>query len=254
MNTKMKSLSLAVLGLTAFAFAGSASAACVAGNLSAWSATQAIGGTVTVVAGGLNTPPSECHLNTVLTANSGSAGAYVRDDTPANEARYRAQFLVNLDALAGINSAQSVKVFSATTVTPSQSIPESITLTVFGNGAGTNKILGISTVDTASAGTLYRKSSTASLTGLSGTIRVEIDWVKSATGSLKVWVNNTTEATPTTTITADNAAWGGVDSASLGLNGASAGFRQGSGAAPTQLNKIVQLDQFDSRRQTFIGG
>ena len=248
MNIKMKSLSLAVLGLTAFAFAGSASAACVQGNLSAWSATQALGGTVTVVAGGLNTPPSECRINTALTANSGGSAAAVRDDTPANEGRYRAQFLINVDALAGINGLQGVKLFTLTTAAPSQSIPDVLTLSLSGNAPGTNKILGISVVDTASAGLLYKKSSTASLTGLTGTIRVEVDYLKGASGYVKVWVNNTTEATPTTTITADTNAWGGVDTAVLGLTTANSGFR---GA---HLNKIVQFDQFDSRRQTFIGG
>ncbi|MFZ2237490.1 MAG: hypothetical protein WAV67_14100, partial [Dokdonella sp.] len=123
MNMKMKSLSLAVLGL---AFAGSASAACVQGNLSAWSFTQAVGGTVTVFDGGLNTPPSECRINTVLTSPVGAAGAFVRDDTPANESRYRAQFLLNVDSLAGINAGQNVKLFSASTSTLSQSFPDVI--------------------------------------------------------------------------------------------------------------------------------
>lgn len=248
MNIKMKTLSLAVLGLTGFAIAGSASAACVAGNLSAWSATQATGGTVTVVSGGLNTPPSECRINTALTTPVGGASAFVRDDTPANESRYRAQFLVNVDALSGINSTQVVKLLSVTTSAPSQSVPEVVVITLFGNATGTTKVLGISTVDTASAGTGYRKSTTAPLTGLSGTIRVEIDYVKGAAGGLKLWVNNTTEGTPTSNIAANNNAWGGVDTAALGLSSASPGYRA------AHLNKIIQFDQFDSRRQTFIGG
>ena len=250
MNIKMKTLSLAVLGLTAFAFAGSASAACVAGNLSAWSATQQVGGTVTVATGGLETvgTPSECRIDTAITANSGSAGAYVRDDTPANEARYRAQYLMNVDALTGLNSAQPVKLFVSSTLTPSQSVPDVVTLTVYGNAAGTNKILGISVADTGSVATGYRKSGVVPLTGLTGTIRVEIDYVKSATGSLKVWVNNSTEASPNTTVSVDNNAWGGVDSSILGLSGASSQFRA------VQINKIVKFDKFDSRRQTFIGG
>ena len=248
MNMKMKTLSLAVLGLAGLAFAGSASAACVAGNLSAWSATQAVGGTVTVVAGGLNTPPSECRMNTALTANLGSAAAAVRDDTPANEGRYRAQFLVNVDALVGLNGLQGVRLFSFSTLAPSQGIPDLAAVSVFGNTAGTNKALGLSVVDTNSAGLLYRKNSTASLSGLTGTIRVEVDYLKGAAGYLKVWVNNTNEASPTSTITANTAAWGGVDTAGLGLFNATSGYR---GA---QLNKVVQFDQFDSRRQTFIGG
>lgn len=252
MSMKMKSLSLAVLGLAGFAFAGSASAACVAGNLSAWSATQQVGGTVTVTAGGLNTPASECRINTAITANVGAASAFVRDDTPANENRYRAQFLINVDSLTGINGTQVVKLFSATTTTLSQAIPDVAVITIFGNATGTTKVLGISTVDTTASANGYRQSTTAPLTGLTGTIRVEIDYVRGATagatGSLKVWVNNTTEATPTANLPTNNNAWGGVDTAVLGLTGASPGFRT------AHLNKIIQFDQFDSRRQTFIGG
>ena len=249
MNIKMKTLSLAVLGLTGLAFAGMASAACGPANLSAWSATQAVGGTVTVATGGLEaTTPSECRLDTSITANSGSAGAYVRDDTPANESRYRAQYLMNVDALTGLNSAQPVKLFVASTLTPSQTVPDVVTLTVYGNAAGTNKVLGIAVADTGSSVTGYRKAAVVPLTGITGTIRVEIDYVKSATGSLKVWVNNSVEASPNQTISVDNNAWGGVDSANLGLSGASSAYRA------VQINKIVKFDKFDSRRQTFIGG
>jgi hypothetical protein len=81
-----------------------------------------------------------------------------------------------------------------------------------------------------------------------GNNTVEIDWVKGAAGSLKVWVNNNVEANPTVpAITGDSSAWGGVDFAVLGLSAPSTGFRT------SHLNQVVNFDRFDSRRQTYIG-
>lgn len=246
---KMKTLSLAVLGL---AFAGAANAACVPANLTAWSATQAVNGTVTVATGGLESPTaSECRLDATLTANLGSAGAYVRDDTPANEGRYRAQFLIKLTGLAGITSSQPVKIFAASTATPANSVPEVVSFTVYGNLSGTTRILGVATADSSSPTGTNIQSTGIPLAAATGDVyRVEIDWVKGATGTglLKVWVNNSTEASPNATLNTNSSAWGGVDSIILGLNAASPGYRA------AHLNKIVSFDKFDSRRQTFIGG
>lgn len=261
MSIKMKSLSLAVLSLAGFAFAGSAMAACGGtvgapgtGNLAAWSQSLVNAGTLNVATGGLIT--SECRLDAVLTGGGGSSAAYVRDDTPANESRYRAQFLLNVSALTGINTSSAVRVFSATTLAPSAGVPDVVTLTVFGNGAGNAKILGISTANSTSA--TGRSSRTFTLESSSvpapanGVYRIEIDWTKGAAGNLKVWVNNATEATPSADFVAagtplNTAAWGGVDSAVLGLSSPTVGFRT------AQINRVVSFDQFDSRRQTFIG-
>jgi hypothetical protein len=245
MNAKMKLLSIAMVGLCGYA--GSA-LACPAGpdiaNGGAWTAKSAVGGTAVIAAGGLETTPSLCRLDTAITANLGSASGFVRDDTPNAEPRYRAQFKINADALTGQNSTMPVRVFAATTATPANSVPEVVKLTIFGNAAGTARVLGIATA-CASAATHICSTSFA-LTP-TGTNTVEIDWVKGAAGSLKVWVNNGTEATPNINQAVDNSAWGGVDSAALGLTAASSGYRT------AQLNKVVKFDRFDSRRQTFIG-
>ena len=246
MNTKMKKLSLAVLGLTGFAFAGAAMAQCPASLTPPWSAVQSAGGAVSSAAPGYSS--TACKLNASITGNLGSASAFVRDDTPAAEQRYRAQFLINVDTLTGQTSSQSVRVFAALTDAPAAGVTELVKLTVFGNVAGTSKTLGILTAcNTGGVGGVCATG--VPLTGgAAGVHRVEIDWTKGATGGVKVWLNNTVEATPSSTLAVNNTNWtGGVDSAALGLTQAAPGYRT------AHLNKVIYFDQFDSRRQTFIG-
>lgn len=244
MNTKMKVLSLALVGLCGYA--GSAMAACPAGpdtaHGGAWTAATGLLGTATVATGGLD--GSECRLDTAITGNSGSAAAFVRDDSPASEPHYRSQFLINADALTGQNTLQVVRVFAATTDAPANGVPELVKLTVFGNSAGTARVLGIATA-CASASTHI--CSTSVPLAASGVNTVEIEWTQGAAGYVKAWVNNGTEASADATVNADNSAWGGVDSAALGLTAASTAFRT------NQLNHAVKFDRFDSRRNTFIG-
>lgn len=230
----------AVLALAALGFASTSFAQCPASPVPPWSSQSALQGTVAIAAGGYDT--TACRMNARLTGALGTASAFVRDNTPANEPRYRAQFFINADALTGLNLQQSVKVFAATTDTPNAGVSELVRFTVFGNVAGNAKTLGISTA-CAATGTC-----TQSVPLPAGPVRVEFDWQKGASGSLRVWVNNTNEGSPSVpALTVDNSAWGGVDFATLGLSNSSAGFRT------AQLNRDVGFDEFDSRRQTFIG-
>jgi hypothetical protein len=245
MNTKMKVLALALLGLAGYA--GSAVAGgCPASPVPPWTDTSTTGGTVAIADGGLD--GSLCRMDSSITANLGSASAFVHDQTPAAEPHYRSQFLINADALAGQNSTMPVRVFAATTATPANSVPDVVTLSIFGNAAGTARVLGISTACASSA--TFRCGTTATLTP-TGVNTVEIEWVQGAAGTaaMRVWVNNGDEANPTAQFdaTLDNSAWGGVDDAFLGLTAASANYRG------QFLNAAVGFDKFDSRRSTFIG-
>lgn len=244
-STKMKLLSLAILGLGGIALAGSAAAQSCPSTPDAWSTSSSLGGSLAISSGGLDT--SACKLDAKITMNVGAANAFVQDNSPSAEPSYRAQFLVNLDALGSVNSIQSFKLFGATTSSPNAGLADLVQLTVFGNFGGSSTFLGVLTPCAGQPGSTCSTSTPLA----AGVNRVEVQWVKgtagSANGHLRVWVNNNTEGSPTLDVSADNGAWGGVDYAALGIIAPSPGFRT------NHLNQIVSVDSFDSRRQTFIG-
>lgn len=231
----------ALLALAALGFASTSFAQCPASAVPPWSSQTTLGGAVAILAGGYD--GTACRMNSTITGNIGGASAFVRDNTPAGESRYRAQFFINADTLTGQNLIQTVKIFGAGTDTAFGGVSDVVRLTVVGNVAGTSKTLGIFTVCEGQPSNLCSASAPLA----AGTNRIEIDWQKGATGSLRVWVNSTTEGSPTSTLNGNSASWGGVDFATLGLAAPAAAFRA------AQLNRAVGFDEFDSRRQTFIG-
>jgi len=247
----MKALSLAVLGLAGLGFGANAFAVCPTNLLKtdnpagAWDAKSVLGGTLAISAGGFNT--TSCKLDAVLTS-AGPGSAFVRDNTPTAEPHYRARFFVNVDTLTGMNTIQSVKVFSANTDTPFLSIGEAIKLSVSGNLQGTAKNLNIVISSQGAPSNIVSDSKPLA----AGVNSIQIDWVKGAAATVKVWVNSSTEASPTGTYTGLNTNGWVVDYAVMGLSTASPGFRNGAAPAPAQLNKIVSFDEFDSRRTSFI--
>lgn len=243
MNTKMKALSLALMAISGLALAGTAAAACPAGPTvaegGAWSAKSTLGGSLAITSPGF--AGTECKLDAAI-VTTGPGTATVRDNTPSAEPRYRAQFIVNVDALSGMNTVQSVGLFGAWTETPHASRSELVRLTVTGNLQGTAKNLNIFTVSEGAPDNMVSASHALS----AGENTIEIDWDK-ASGSLKVWVNNGTEGSPDVNVAANNAGWSGVDYATLGLANASSPYRA------NQINELVSFDEFDSRRVSFIG-
>lgn len=245
-NVTIKALSAAVLGLAGMAFAGSSFAACALSDpakpIGAWDAKSVLGGAITLTDPGL--AASGCKMSASITS-AAFGSAFVRDNTPASETRYRAKFLVDADALTGLNSVQTVRLLSVNTDTPYLGISEAVRLSVLGNLAGTAKSLGVAAACEGQPSNLC--SGTVAL-GATGTQVIQIDWVKGASGSVKVWVNNTNEATPNLTLSGNTNGWV-VDYTTMGLSNPSPGFRN---ATTGQLNRIVQFDEFDSRRTTFI--
>jgi hypothetical protein len=243
-NVTIKALSAAVLGLAGMAYAGSSFAVCptdpAQSGGGAWTSKSVLGGALTITTPGLGTPPTECKLEAAITSTA-FGSAFVRDNTPAGETRYRAQFSFDGDALTGLNSVQSVRLFSANADTPFQSTAEAVRISIFGNLAGTTKSLN---VVVACNGAPASCATTVPIT-TTGTHKLQIDWVKGTTGSLKVWLDNTVEATPTATLSGNTDGWV-VDYAILGLSTPSPGFRT------AQTNRTVKFDEFDSRRTTFI--
>lgn len=240
MNTKMKVLSLALVG--AFGYVGATSAACPSDPVPPWSGKTQTGATVAIAAPGYD--GTECRMTSTLAADADEfAAATVRDDSPANEPSYRAQFLINADELVNQDDFASVQVFSASSNASYLGTKRIVSLSVSG---GASKVLNIIT---AAEGALPGNKKTTTATLAAGVNRVEIEWVAdAATGKLNIWVNNTDPANPTKKIeNINNAGWTGVDYVNLGL------------ASPNNIfytdhaGQAVSFDQFDSRRTTFIG-
>jgi hypothetical protein len=234
MNTKMKVLALALLGLVGYA--GSAAAGCPASPVPPWSAVDALGGSATIVAGGY--AGTACRLDSALTGDNTSF-ATVEDDTPAAEPRYRAAFIINTDNVAAMSNVTGVFVFSATS--GAGGTPP-VSLSIVGDGA--NHVF-LSYAVANSPSTLVGSSQLAA-----GPNNVEFDYDNgTAAGSpgphFSIWINNNVSGTPT--FTSPISSTGVVDSAFLGLAGATSDYFTGFNGT------TVGFDQFDSRRSTFIG-
>jgi hypothetical protein len=244
-NVMMKTLSLAVLGLVGMSFAGASMAqgpGCPTNPAAPdgpWTSKSVLGGAIAITTPGLGS--TTCKLDASITSTA-FGSAFVRDNTPAAETRYRAAFLVDVDALTGLNSIQSVRLLSVNTDTPYLGITEALRVSVSGNLAGTAKVLGIVAGCEGQPSNLC--SNTVALPA-TGTQKVQIEWVKGAAGVVRVWLNNNTEASPNLVLNGNTNGWV-VDYTTLGLSNPSPNFRT------VQTNRVVKFDEFDSRRTTFI--
>jgi hypothetical protein len=220
----MKVLALALLGLAGYA--GSAVAGCPASPVPPWTSADALGGTLAIVSPGY--AGSACHLDSALTGDA-AAFATVSDGTPNAEPRYRAQFIINADNLVNLGLVDAAYIFSATGA--SGPVAQ---LSIVGDGAGGRFVSFI----------VLNGAAVNSLPLTAGENRVEFDYDTGA-GTFRAWVNNNNEASPDWSTPISGTAT--VDTAFLGL----------AGATPTYLASFngttVGFDQFDSRRQTFIG-
>lgn len=232
----------ALLGLGALAFASSAFAQCPSSPVPPWTAQATIGGgAVAITSGGYD--GTSCKMTARINAPaSGFATAAVRDDTPVSEPRYRAQFLVNTSELVSFGGFQAVQLFNANSNTEANGTAQLIRIALIA-GPSINII---ASCDNAGSGFICQSGA---IPLAAGTNRIEFDLSVGASGTLSYWVNNTNSATPTgsVTLTGGNAAWVGVDLAFLGLAAATSSFRA------QQVGNPIHFDEFDSRRQTFIG-
>ena len=249
MNTKMKTLSMAVLGLVGFTAAGAAMAQCPASLSPPWSLVSTLQGTATSQTGGYDS--TACRLRTALNQNSSTgAKAFVLDSTPANEQRYRVQFIVDASGIGLTQANRNVVAMQILgTSIPAGGSSRLVRVTLTGNGSAA--ILRILAGDTNQAS--FVQSVDVALPNQAGANRVEFDLTIGAAATMKYWVSDvataTTEGSPTGTFTnLANSGWGGVDQASLGLASANTFYRQNF-----TNTSFVYFDQFDSRRQTFIG-
>lgn len=257
-NVMMKTLSLAVLGLAGMSFAGASMAQCQA----TWGANQTPPGVwssalQTQAVASITTPGlagTACGLTVALNQNSSaSAKAGAVDQTPNAEQRYRARYVVRT-AIALTQLNRSALTFNVVGPSAAPGGTQNA-LQVFMLGTGTARGLRFLVGDTAAAGQ-YRQVD-VTLPNQAGENRIEIDLTFAAgagtNGQLRYWVTDqataTTDGAPTGTVTGlANGAWGGVDQAVLGLAGANNQWRTNFTATDT-----ITFDEFDSRRQSFIG-
>lgn len=229
---------LAIGALAAFGFASSAFAQCPDSPTPPWSSAPSFQGATEIVEGGYD--GTSCRLNSTINAGAGGiAFAQVQDDTPATEPRYRAQFMVNADALTNQALLANATIFSAA----STATGPAVRFTVFGDGAG-GRFLGYFVQNTNEASGF----TSGSVALDNGENRVEFDLQVGAPGSFTLWVNETDEASPSVpSVAVANATAVGIDTAFLGLAAPSPQF------VTAHAGAAVGFDEFDSRRSSFIG-
>jgi hypothetical protein len=247
-----------VLSSTLLLFASTAIfAQCDNTNLTAWSANQNPSNKLNVTAasamGG-----SSCGLElTVAQQQGGAERHWVQDDSPNEELRYRAAFCVDLNGLEVPSSGpeRRLKFHIASCGSPA----------VNGCFGFDNLMLKLQNVGSIAApdfqifgyvrdfnipSTYKRNVFTADVPD-SGPFRLEYDLniADNNNGYLKMWVNATQESDPTilnlTGLSLPPAQVKGINLVRLGQMGAQDSIAAG---------QTYYFDEFESRRQTFIGG
>lgn len=244
----MKKLTKTILGLGLTLVGSVAMAQCDNSNLSAWSHSQSPDGKMNVTAGAAMGGTS-CGLDLeVLIQNGGQASRhFVQDSSPSAETRYRAAFCLDPNSLPMATSGPNrrVKIHQAQ---------------CSGGGCANSDIVQFK-LESVSAGQYRLDMFVREDKGLNAAgnksrhfidipdapTRIEYD-VDLTAGTFKLWVNATAESDPrelelTGLDTATN--WPNITRARLGSMDKSNNAGVGSS---------FYLDEFESRRQTFIGG
>ena len=228
----------------------------------AWGASSVIG----TPADGLSATTASAMRSTTcgleVRSNPRPNRRFVQDDTPANELRYRARYFIDPNSVAfpivGLERRSTVlRVQTTSNSTPLGPQPvgfvDQIVMKLERSETGYRLVgfarVGNGTLDNQSPVADVFRWTQASVNGvalLDAPNVVELEYVLGATGSFKLWVNANVEGTPTiSTAARDNASWAGVDQVRLGNVGA--GTNLSVALAP------YYVDEFESRRQTFIG-
>jgi hypothetical protein len=251
-NVMMKTLSLAVLGLAGLGFAGASMAQCPtdpAAPTGAWTGKAVLGGgALSITTPGLGT--TACKLTTSFNAGAGGlASSFVRDDTPAGETRYRFRFRLVADAITPFSGLQKVQLFTANSNTAFPAAGGSVQVlrvSLIPGGATGRQVSFVAATNDVANGNVSTPF-VAPVAAGENVVEGELVIGAAGTGKVNVWVNNNVAGTPSGTINVDNAGWVGVDTALLGLADSTSSFRT------NQATKAINFDEFDSRRQTFIG-
>ena len=273
---KMKALAVATLGLGGLVMVGSAFAACPDPTANSnqgyatpngpWSGETVSGASIASTTG-LN--GTSCAMSVALNSSPSSiAKAFVTDQSPNNEQRYRARFYVDLSQIASsLQAGDSIRLLNANATTGPSGV-STVELTVLLVGGSSGAAFRFQVADPGQAS--FYKTLTVNAKNATGVNRVEFDYntypggtqqsactASSTNGSFCAWVSDgstaATEASPDTTYnlianaygTSGNT-WSGVKFTNFGIFASNVGFRTHA------ATKSVILDEFDSRRQTFI--
>lgn len=245
-----------LFGLSINAYAG----ACP-DPVAAWdTVNQANGGTYTVTNTGA--AGTTCKLSVVQGPNNNGI-ATVRDDMATPETTYRARFYVDAtELMAGsTGGAHRFKAFVAgngdnqyTGSDDTRAKPALMQMFIVGQSGNAARLGGFCRDVTAAVGDGDRARfgdgpNPGNVDLIAGFNVVEVQIIVGAgTGSCRIWVNNDVEGSPDWEITGiDNSELLGVKRANIGSTGATQAYATDLGTA------VTHFDEFESRRQTFIG-
>jgi hypothetical protein len=277
-SMQMKALSLAVLALAGLGMAGSALAACptlttntgnsTPGGGGAWTNQTVRGGAfMDITTPGLNT--TSCNLiGNIGATPAANVGAFVSDTSPGasgGEPRYRARWYFDTSALTLTAANFQTKMFNAFANTaPGTFGTDEVNIRIIGGTASLRFVVadatqpsGFKTITAAlpaavTPGHFYVEFDLNKGTGSGAVAGVACNTCADGDpGCLRYWItaegNSSSNGSPTGTCSLNNGGWSGVVQANLGMFTTSANFRTNN------LSKNLAVDEFDSRRQTFIG-
>ena len=186
-------------------------------------------------------------------ATSFATGAVI-DTSPTNESSYHFRFYIDTALLGNMANGQSVQIFAANSAVNFPLTGNNQTLALMRIGlAGTGATPNLVAVSACNVpANSYRCLGLKALTP--GVHWIEGHLTFGAAAITNIWIDkasitNDTTPAPDIALSFDNSEWGGVETVAMGLGGTSPGFR----SAQNGVAHKVGFDNFDSRRQTFIG-
>jgi len=201
---------------------------------------------VAALQGAADTP---CALSSSLNSAAGpNAAAFVHYRRPAPTTSVRYSFRMDDSAVAtSLTSVlRNVQIFSASasSLQSNAGFPAHLLLVYLSGQASTPTI----SIIVACGGTPSKAIQLpVALPGNVNTLRFEINTGSGTAGSLRYWINADFTDAPTGIIDnngvgLDNAAWGGVIAAELGMSSGSNGFRTNSGGGAIVFDQIQTSD------------
>jgi len=276
-SMQMKALALAVLGLAGMGTA----VACptitqppvsgAPGGGGAWSSQLIGGGAGMDIDSTSGLDGTACALKVSLGSASNSV-ALVKDNSPNNEQRIRVRFYLDLNALVtgGFAVSNQAAVIHRMTDTSAPFSSDQLVVRVTGGATPTvrfavsdlnpaSHVTQVSIPLPSSANNQYRveydmqigSGSTTSVPGLPALPAGCTAMPAAGNGCIRMWVTAagtaSSDTAPDASITFNDTGWSGAKTSSLGMQSGSPAYRT------NHAGTVLRLDEYDSRRQTFIG-